>query len=301
LRAIGQESTLAAGELPNYRLLTNIADMHIFLATTWLMCRTGLPTPQADHRYILPSMSTFVRPFERYIDYIVHHFEPLEGQVSAALRVETTRNGMHLLNVRYLLDTHKEKGVVLLKHATNSPVVVAPTLVAHPALPDVSIDEEQLTSALARYPADQRLDALAQLLPVAQLIADMEVDPVRNSAARIFVPNAETFDAGTTPDATVLAHRVWHQRAEIEVEVSAPCYARLAYAYSPTLVISVDGQEVQPRQTSGGFIAIPLEAGRRHIVLKTRMSTLRSALLGIDFLLLFAALGLAWRARKKSL
>jgi hypothetical protein len=301
LRAIGQEGTLAAGELPNYRLLTNVADMHVFLATTWLMCRTGLPTPQADHRYILPSMSTFVRPFERYIDYIVHHFDAPDGSESAAMQVETNRIGMHLLNARYLLDTHKEKGVLLLAHESHSPIVVAPTLAARPSLPDVSIDEQQLTETLQRYPADQRLAALTQMLPVAQLIADMEVVPENNSCARIFAPDADSFDAGTVPSATVVDHRVWHQRAEIEVDISASCYARLAYAYSPTLVISVDGQEVQPRQTSGGFIAIPLEAGRRHIVLKTRMSALRSTLLGIDFLLLFAALALAWRAHKKSL
>ncbi len=296
LRAIGQERALATGELPNYRLLTNVADMHVFLATTWLMCRTGLPTPQADHRYILPSMSTFVRPFERYIDYIVHHFEVPDGSESAAMQVATIRSGMHLINARYLLDTHKEKGVFLIEHAINSPIVVASTLAARPALPDISIDEDQLTSALARYPEDQRLEALAQQLPVAQLIAAMEVEPEHNSCARIFVPNAAAFDAGTNPRATVLNHRVWHQRAEIEVDISAPCYARLAYAYSPTLIISVDGKEVKPQQTSGGFIAIPLDAGRRHITLETRMSGLRSLLLSIDFLLVATALGLAWRA-----
>jgi hypothetical protein len=299
LRAAKKTHTLAASELPNYRLLTNIADMHVFLATTWLMCRTELPTPQADHRYILPSMSTFVRPFERYIDYIVHHFEAVDGAESAALQVETTRAGMHLLNARYLLDTHKEKGVLLITHEP-SPIVVASSIEPRPPLPDVPIDEDQLTRALERHPADQRLAALSKLLPVAQLIDDMEVEPEHNHSARIFVPGIQPLDTGTHPRATVLNHRVWHQRAEIDVQVSASCYARLAYAYSPTLVVSIDGREVQPQQSSGGFIVIPLNPGRQHIALETRMSGLRRALLGVDFLLLVAALGLAWRARKKS-
>jgi len=300
LRAAGQTHALAAGELPNYRLLTNVADMHVFLATTWLMCRTALPTPQADHRYILPSMSTFVRPFERYINYIVHHFDTVDGSESAALQVKTTRAGMHLLNARYLLDTHKEKGVILLTHEAASPIVVASSLEARPFLPDVPIHEERITRALQRLPADQHLDALAQLLPVAQLIDDMEVEAEYNRSARIFVPEIQSIDTGIHPHATVLSHRVWHQRAEIDVEISASCYARLAYAYSPTLVVRIGGQEIQPQQSSGGFIVIPLNSGRQHITLETRMSGLRSALLGVNFLLITAALGLAWRARKKS-
>jgi len=73
----------------------------------------------------------------------------------------------------------------------------------------------------------------------------------------------------------------------------------LAYAYSPSLAVIVNGSEVTPIETSGGFIAIPLQAGRQHIVLEARMSPLRKTLLGIDVLFLVAAIALAWRARKK--
>ncbi len=228
LQTEGEALDLAAGELPNYRLFTNLADMHIFLATTWLMCRTDLPTPQADHRHILSSMSAFVGPFERYLNYLIHHFEADEDEESVTQRIDIARAGLQLLNARHLLDTHEENGVLTLTNAAATPIIVAPTLAPFPALPNKSVDEDHISYALKQQPENTQLQTLAELFPVAQLIADMELGTSGNRSARIFVPDVEPSSFGTEPSAEVISHRVWHQRVEMQVQISAACYARLA-------------------------------------------------------------------------
>ena len=61
--------------------------MHPFIATTTLAYRTGLPTPQADHRLLMPTMYAFAAPFERYLNHLLNKPDPQPlDQVPAALR-----------------------------------------------------------------------------------------------------------------------------------------------------------------------------------------------------------------------
>ena len=120
------------------------------------------------------------------------------------------------------------------------------------------------------------------------------------SCERILVRGLEgERDLGTTPTARVLAHRVDHQEVEIRVAVSANGYARLAYGYWPYLEVTVDGTPVQPMETAGRFMAIPLQAGEHDIAIRARLSPLRRVLLLLAVLSLAGALALAVREHGK--
>jgi hypothetical protein len=107
---------------------------------------------------------------------------------------------------------------------------------------------------------------------------------------RILVRGLESeIDLGTTPSIEIVAHEVDHQRVDLKVDVSAPCYARLSYAYFPFLEVTVDGKPVEVLETAGCFIALKLEPGEREIALQARLSPLRRGLLWIG---LAASLGM---------
>ena len=102
---------------------------------------------------------------------------------------------------------------------------------------------------------------------------------------------------GTRPTAQVLAHRVDHQQVEMRIAVSARCHARLAYGYWPHLQVTVDGKPVQPMETAGRFMAIPLDAGVHDVVIRARLSPLRKSLLLLAGACLAGALILVFRER----
>ena len=127
----------------------------------------------------------------------------------------------------------------------------------------------------------------------------MGIRPHDNTCERIFIRDRDGSDLGTVPTAQVLAHVVRHQRVEMKVSVSEACYARLSYAYFPYLKITVDGTPVQPLETAGRFIALPLEAGEHDIVIQARLSPLRRGLIGFGGVMLLVALALAFMEQKR--
>jgi hypothetical protein len=144
------------------------------------------------------------------------------------------------------------------------------------------------------------MDMLHELYPVVQLIADTEVHAGQNSCTRIFVAELEEAkDLGTNPQADVRSHRVWEQRVEIDLTVSERAFVRLAYAYFPSLCVRVNGVEVEPMQSTGGFLVLPLSAGENRIEIEARLSDLRRILLGLDILIVLAVAWL-WRGERKS-
>ena len=128
----------------------------------------------------------------------------------------------------------------------------------------------------------------------------MAVDIVHKRSDRLFIADLDqTRYLGTDPRLQVRGHRVWHQRAEVDLEVTAPCFARLAYTYAPQLEVRVNDRAITPYRTAAGFIVVPLEAGLNRIALQPRLSPLRQALLGLNILLLAAGAGaLIWSRRK---
>ena len=100
--------------------------------------------------------------------------------------------------------------------------------------------------------------------------------------------DAEGRELGTNPAVEVLEHTVRMQRVDLKLRVSEACFARLAYSYFPHLRVTVDGREVAPLRTAGGFMAVQLEAGEHDLVLEAELSPLRRGLLAVNLLYLAA-------------
>jgi len=275
LREKNTDLNLPAGELPNFRIFSNLDNMHPFLASTWLAYHTRLPTPQADHRMLMPSMHAFAAPFERYLNNLLHHPDAPPLQKS-----HTVQAGLQLLNVRHLVLVSASRELVTLINITTSPVLVSSRLEDHTLLT-----------------ADSNSNNGEQ---IAAYIDGMDIDLVSKRSARFFITDLDqTRDLGTSPRLEVGSHHVWHQRVELDLRVTAPCYARLAYTYFPALEIRVNNQLVKPLRTAAGFICLPLEAGPNHIVMQARLSPLRKALLGLDCALLILGICALYWSRKK--
>ena len=167
-----------------------------------------------------------------------------------------------------------------------------PTTFLHAYDPESAYDIE-ITGA--------NLDSLSAhaISRVCWIIGEMGIRPNDNACERIFVRDQEGSDLGTGPTAQVLAHVVRHQRVEMKVSISETCYARLSYAYFPYLQITVDGMPVQPLETAGRFIALPLEAGEHDIVIQARLSPLRRGLIGFGVVMLLGTLALVFMEHKR--
>ena len=279
------------GQLRPDRLLMNLDRFHPFLASTWLLERTQWPTPQAEHRGILPSMMVFVLPFERYLNRVLHRSDDLAmGSISKS---STIIGGLHMLNVRRLLAIQEgNTGSRVVEWKRTSPLLVSNRLEPRDDLAQVIPSEEFVDWALVRFSDQDPMQTLHDIYPVVQLISDTDVHVGRNSCSRIFVPELESsLDLGTNPEALVRNHLVWDQRVEIDAAVSERCFARLAYAYFPSLSIRVNGAEVEAMKSSGGFLVIPLDPGENRIEIEAELSSLRCVLLGLNLLI---ALGTAW-------
>ena len=292
---------LSAGELPPYRVFMNLDTFHPFLASTWLLERTSWPSPLAEHRRILPSMMIFVSPFERYLNRVLRRLDDPEVAGSFS-KSSTVIGGLHMLNVHSLLAVQEgNSGSRIVEWRRASPILVSPRLEPRASLTDIWPSEQVVDSALARFSDRDPMQTLQELYPVAQLIADTEVNAGRNACSRIFVADLQTpVDLGTEPDVVVHSHRVWDQRVEIEATVSERCFARLAYAYFPSLSVRVNGQVVDAMKSSGGFLVLPLESGENRIEIVANLSHLRRALLGLDFLIALATVWFWKRERRSS-
>ena len=287
------------GELSGTRLFTTLGSMHPFLVSTWLLYRTALPTPQAEHRLILPSMLAFVAPFERYLDQAMHHIDDPEMQ-TVQKRAEVLRAGLRLLNVKYFLAVYEGKRVYPFVYTTHTPILVSPKIASHPILERIVPSEQLISQSLATVSPEERQEMLEHLFPVTALIEKMEVHIDSNRCERILIPAIKgEHDLGTQPDVEIMSHRVWNQRVELLVRTSAACYARLAYAYFPFLDVRVNGILVNPMETAGGFLALQLQKGFSRITIEAKLSNLRRGLLCLDAVLLCLGIGVLVRERRK--
>ena len=149
--------------------------------------------------------------------------------------------------------------------------------------------------------ADLNLDILRKIVPVLSIIQKTGVPSIGMTCERILLRDfTGEPNLATQPRATLIDHQVRHQRVDLKVRVSAPCYARLAYSFSPHLRVTVDGKPVVPQETAGHFIALLLRAGEHHIVLEPHLSRLRTSLLVLDFLFILLT-AFIWICGKKSL
>jgi len=281
------EEYQSRGELPNFRIAWAMGDTNPYLAMSRLQFMTLTPTPDAPHPGDLRALDAFYRPFERMASMVLGDL-PDPDQISSIEDSDLISAGLGLLNSKYILGPPSDGYIHIFKRKVHTPILVSPRI---SPFPTAKIDQ-----AIAQGKVDYLLerDLANQLLPAFWIIHHTGVDLQNNACERIFlVDGEEEVDLGTRPTARVLDHRVWNQRVELHVRVSAPCFARLAYAYFPYLGLSVDGQPVRLLQTAGRFIALPLDPGEHRIVLEARLSPLRKGLLCLALFLL--AVG-AWSA-----
>lgn len=279
------------GELPNYRAHCLDKDKsNSALRKAYPLFMHETPISETFHPGELRTRSTFTDPFLQVANYIAPDLVAKPDQLNANDRVfELLRSGFYLLNTRYMVLSSSNKARQLsLEH--NSPIVVSSRLVSYDGEATYQIE---LTGA--------NLDSLSAraISRVLWIIGEMGIRPHDNACKRIFIRDRKGSDLETEPTAQVLAHVVRHQQVEMKVATSEACYARLSYAYFPYLQITVDGTPVEPLETAGHFIALPLETGEHDIVIQTRLSPLRRGLIGFSSVMLLVALALVFIEQKR--
>ena len=276
--AADAEPFLQRDELPNYRAQWIGEEVFIPRRQACTLFKGMTPMTEAFHPGELRTLETFTSPFIEWAHKLLAQMDSLE-QLTADPHFELLREGLYLLNTRYLItSSQKEKFDSYVLELGYSPIVVSGRIVANP------VEDEAIHRALeiiARTGLHRPLGSLA-----CDRILVREVEGVR--------------DLGTTPTARVVSHVVRHQEVEMNVEVSADCYARLAYAYYPYLQVTIDGKPVRPLQTAGRFMALPLEAGEHVITIKAGLSPLRRGLLVLAAVSLVVALVLVFREQRNN-
>lgn len=278
------------GEVPNYRVHWIDQDEYHAFRMAYPLFMSETPISEAFHPGELRTRSTFTDPLLQMGRYLAMDLIATPDQINANDPVfKLLKSGFRLLNTRYVILSSNTKGRQLTLD-NNSPIIVSPRLGRYDpaAIYHIEITRADLDSLSAR--------AISQVL---WIIGEMGIRPHDNTCERIFVRNREGSDLGTEPTAQVLAHVVHQQQVQMKVAISEACYARLAYAYFPYLQITVDGTPVQPLETAGRFIALPLEAGEHDIVIQARLSPLRRSLIGFAVVMLLGTLGLVFMEQKR--
>ncbi len=282
------------GELPSYQAQWIATGLNIFRRQSCMLYDGATPIAEALHPGELRTLQSFTQPFTDWAHGLLERMESPE-QLTSHPQYEFLREGLYLLNTRYLIVSSGQNRFASVLSLGHSPIVVSGRLEGYD-------DSDTGPGAIsARIGADPEMDeAMARAL---EIIARTGVQRPLGSLAceRILVRDLEgQRDLGTTPEARVVSHVVRRQEVEMKVEVSADCYARLAYAYFPYLRVSVDGKPVRPLQTAGRFMALPLEAGVHEIAIEARLSPLRRGLLALSAVSLVMALALVVREHRNT-
>ncbi|MGY8825839.1 MAG: 6-pyruvoyl-tetrahydropterin synthase-related protein [Candidatus Latescibacterota bacterium] len=297
LDEVAAEAAAYGDNMPPGRTIVTVGGMHPYLAFSWTYFKTETPLAQADPGNLLPASNLFANPFGHFLNRALAQIANGVGEEIKSSQV--LRAGVKLLNVRNVLAAQEDGTTSWLTFGGQSPVLVAPRVAAYKRsrLKQV-FNEEEIERLLWKPTGMSRLQVLEQVYPIVGLINEMGVSPRGSSAERFLLADyAGQGDLGTHPAVEVIAHRLLNQRVELEVDVSERAYARLAYAWYPHLRVEVDGDRVESWSTVGGFICLPLEAGRHAITLVPELSPLRRSLWALCALLFFIALGASWRVR----
>jgi hypothetical protein len=263
-------------QLPNYRAFYSTGRAFRARVVSWLPIKTGTPTFMGLYDELPLSAFAFAQPLEKLLNPVLEEEAPkTNGQLLSA--------GIHLLNTRYAFGLRTQTGgknrIVEWSLPAPSPIIVAPNVIPW------------------EYPVThfRKPTSKGKLL---SMLEAMRIDIPNNSCEMIPLLNyrGETH-LGGSPRVEVINHQVEYQRVEMTVRISEPCFARLAYSYYPYLRVTVNGQQVEPLETAGRFIALQLESGEHRIVLEPYLSPLRTTLFVVDVLLLSIGIVVLYRER----
>jgi len=294
------------GQLPNYRLFWAHGGTYTFFANGFLPFSSQTPTPHGLLNGDLKTMADFADPLERYISFRLKDLKS-GFHLSSLENWEEILGGLRMLNIRHLLGTpDRGNDIHVFDLPGNTPILVSPQAANYQAEKwktalEPQFLQEFLSAQGVSNEADLNLDILRKIVPVLSIIQKTGVPSIGMTCERILLRDfTGEPNLATQPRATLIDHQVRHQRVDLKVRVSAPCYARLAYSFSPHLRVTVDGKPVVPQETAGHFIALLLRAGEHHIVLEPHLSRLRTSLLVLDFLFILLT-AFIWICGKKSL
>jgi len=259
-------------ELPPYRIFTSTGQVHPALALSAAHLR-DLPTFQFYHPGAVRAGFVFNRPVEQLLNGVLENLDD-PGDLADHPEADLVSDALVLLNTRHLLINKERTFHFNQQGFEHSPVLIS--------------------SRIAPFPAD----SLPPKERTAWLVRHTGVDLPPRSCERIWLLEEKTKrELEVVPTVELLVHRVQLQRVELQLRLSAPGFARLAYAWYPHLQVEVDGQQVIPWKTAGHYIALPLEAGDHRILLEPHLSPLRRSLLLFNLILLILSGWLLWRRR----
>lgn len=280
-------------ELPNYRLFATTQRHHFYLLVPWLYGQTHIPQIQSTYFAAPQAWSFTISP---WTEFVGHYWGDVTSQSPTQPQTEFLLAGAKLFNVQEILAAQTEEAVARIKIPNASPVLASPSIASY------SEEATYIDSAEASrvFPATAP-ELLRRIKPFYWLTRSMEIDLAANTCERIYVRNRGPHAfSQTKPQVEVLVHRVYNQRVQLRLQATEPCYIRLAYAYYPHLQITVDSHKIEPIETAGHFIALPLDAGSHDIEITAHLSPLRQALLLLNMVLLSGGAVWMWIARKKS-
>jgi hypothetical protein len=298
LDELATEAVEYGEQMPPGRAIITLGGMHPYLAFSWSYFKTATPLAQADPGNLLPASNLFANPFGQFLNRALGQLS--DGVGDEVKNSQLIRAGIKLLNVRHVLATQEDGTTSWLTFGGQSPVLVAPRLALYESSRlQPTFSEEEVERMLWKPTGMSRLEVLEQVYPIVGLIREMEVAPRGSAAQRILLADyGGQPDLATEPSVEVLAHRLFNQYVELEVDLRERAYARLAYAWYPHLRVEVDGRRVETWSTAGGFVCLPLGAGRHTIALTPELSPLRRALWVLCGVVFLAALAASWRARR---
>lgn len=269
------------GEIPNYRVFFATDTAYRPFSISYLSINTTIVTFLGLFNETLLATHVFCHPFEKLLNSEIRKAEKLKSPGTHDFR--SLNDGLYLLNSKRVMAAHSNKKSLITWTIPGSSPVVVSSKVEGWDLPVTSGTESEAQSALMR------------------LVTGMGINQEKNSCDRILLAGFKGVeDLDTSPSVQVLEHRTWNQRVEIIVRTSSSCFARLAYAYSPYLSVTVNSKKVVPYQTSGRFIAVRLNEGEHHIVLEPVLSPLRRGLLMVNLTLVAACLVyFGWKVRER--
>jgi hypothetical protein len=259
--------------VPNHRIAYTTTGNYPNHAITWFLINTGLPHTLYIHPEHPLSGSAFGHPFKNEMN---HFFANLEnpGNLSSGKNADLMLAGFHLLNTQHVIIPQTEFTESLYYNFRNVRPVVVSARTTPWDFPVLEMSETETQEAFRR------------------MVRAMGLNVKDRTCERILLlgSNGEK-NLRTSPKANVIRHQVWNQRVELDLHVSADCFARLAYSYYPYLKVTLDGKPITPMQTAGRFIALKLSEGEHRIVLEGTLSPLRKGLLVMDLCLLLLAIG----------
>ena len=310
------DSVDAQGQLPSHRVLWSGPRQVGNLLKGHLYFQSRTPRPGSFHPGRARATVDFVEPVDRYLSKLVEagYFAGDRGNadqqgsfpetIFGRGHEEIILAGLNMMDVRYLVLSDSDGQISIgdmSEFGHSGPVLVSPRTVPFPAR---KLDQLIAGGESSKIMESKGVDPgftkmLMDSYNALFLVANTAVDLNTRGCERIFVLDAEGQELGTNPAAEVLEHTVRTQRVDLKLRVGEACFARLAYSWFPHLRVTVDGREVAPLRTAGGFMAVQLEAGEHDLTLEAKLSPLRRGLLAVNLFYLAATVFLLVDNRRK--